>query len=142
MFSNFQIFKFSNWLLIACCLLPTAYGFSQSPVFKADRAVAKEFFDSRNYSSALKTYQLLLQNDANNIEYNQKAAQCYLLSNSIKQKAIVHLERIIRQKKYPDDVWLDLGRAYHSANRFDRAIKGYETYKEKQEDKKKETTNT
>ncbi|MEK6615439.1 MAG: hypothetical protein AABZ32_04910, partial [Bacteroidota bacterium] len=120
----------------AFCLLPSAIAFSQPTVFSADQNVAKDFFDKHNYSSAIKVYQLLLKKDPDNIEYNHKIAQSYLLSNSIKAKAIPPLEFLIKQEKYPEVVWLDLGKAYHYANRFDDAIKAYNKYKGKTKDKK------
>ncbi|MBI4930756.1 MAG: PD40 domain-containing protein [Bacteroidetes bacterium] len=126
-----------------CCLVFICHlsfvichlSFAQPTVFKADPDGAKDFFDKHNYSAAIKVYTLLLKKEPNNVEYNQKIAQSYLLSNSIKAKAIPHLEFIIKQEKYPDDVWLDLGNAYHSANRFDDAIKAYNKFKEKTKDK-------
>ena len=84
--------------------------FAQPTVFKADPDNAKQFFDNKNYASAIKVYELLLKKEPNNVEYNQKIAQCYIRSNSIKEKAIPHLEFLIRQEKFPDDVWLDLGK--------------------------------
>src|ERR1035437_1600461 len=117
--------------LIACCLLPIANCFSQATVFSANPDNAKKFFDNRNYSAAIKVYELLLKKDPDNVEYNQKIAQSFLRSNSIKAKAIPHLEFLTKQEKFPDDVWLDLGNAYHFANRFDDAIKAYNKYKEK-----------
>ncbi len=119
-------------MVLACCLLPIAYCVAQQPtVFKADPDAAKLFYNNHNYLSAIKVYQLLLKKEPNNVEYNQKIAQCYMLSNSIKAKAIPHLEFLIKQEKFPDDTWLDLGRAYHFSNRFDDALKAYNTYKEK-----------
>jgi len=112
--------------------------FAQPTVFSANPDNAKQFFDNKNYSSAIKVYQLLLKKEPNNAEYNQKIAQSYLRSNSIKAKAIPHLEFLIKQEKFSDDVWLDLGKAYHYANRFDDAIKAYNKYKEQVIKDKKE----
>lgn len=106
--------------------------------FKADPDIAKDFFNKHNYTAALKVYQLLLKKDPNNVEYNQNIAKCYLLGNTIKEKAIPHLEFLIKQEKYPDDVWLDLGRAYHYAKRFSDAINAYNKYKVKVIKDKKE----
>lgn len=110
----------------------------QPSVFKADPDAAKTFFNNKNYFSAIKVYQLLLKKEPNNVEYNQMIAKCYMLSNSIKAKAIPHLEFSLKQEKYPDDILLDLGRAYHFSNRFDDAIKSYNKYKEKVMSDKKE----
>ncbi|MBI4945734.1 MAG: PD40 domain-containing protein [Bacteroidetes bacterium] len=111
--------------------LKTESCFSQPTVFKADPAAAKQFFDEGNYFSAIKVYLLLLKKDPNNVDYNQKIAQSYLRSNSIKAKAIPHLEFLIKHEKFSDEVWLDLGDAYHYANRFDDATRAYNKFKEK-----------
>lgn len=126
--------------IVFCCflLLSSTACFSQPVIIKGDPDVAKDLFTKHNYPAAIKCYVLLLKKEPDNIEYNQKIAQSYLLSNSIKAKAIPHLELIIKQEKYPDDVWLDLGNAYHSANRFDEAIKAYNKYKEKVKTKTEE----
>jgi len=116
--------------VIFTCLFPSAC-FSQPTVFKADPDAAKLFYNNHNYFSAIKVYQLLLKKEPSNVEYNQMIAKCYMLSNSIKAKAIPHLEFLVKQEKFPDDTWLDLGKAYHFSNRFDDALKSYNTYKEK-----------
>lgn len=117
-------------------LLPPATCFSQPIIIKGDPDLAKDYFAKHNYPAAIKCYLLLLKKESDNIEYNHKIAQCYLLSHSIKAKAIPHLELIIKQEKFPDDVWFDLGKAYHYANRFDDAINAYNKYKSKTKDKK------
>lgn len=118
-------------LIFSSSLFSMTYCFAQPSVFKADPDAAKLFFNNRNYFSAIKVYQLLLSKEPDNAEYNQMIAKCYMLSNSIKAKAIPHLEFLIKQEKFPDDTWLDLGRAYHFSNRFDDAIKYYNKYKER-----------
>ena len=124
------------WIALCYLSFVVCHLSAQPSAFKADPSGAKEFFDQHNYSAAIKVYTLLLKKEPNNIEYNQKIAESYLLSHSIKAKAISHLEFIIKQEKYPDDVWLDLGKAYHYSNRFDEAINAYNKYKGKTKDKK------
>ena len=69
-------------LFLICCLLAVVCGLNAQPsVFKADPDGAKEFFTKKNYAAAIKVYTLLLKKEPNNIEYNQRIAQCYLLSN-------------------------------------------------------------
>jgi tetratricopeptide (TPR) repeat protein len=120
-----------SMVVFAVFLLSVANCFAQPSVFKADPDAAKLFFNNHNYFSAIKVYQLLLKKEPENVEYNQMIAKCYMLSNSIKSKAIPPLEFLIKQEKFPDDTWLDLGRAYHFSNRFDDAIAAYNKYKEK-----------
>jgi len=130
------VFRKSFLIFILPSFLFSVSYAQQPSVFNADPDVAKKFFDNRNYPSAIKVYMLLLKKDPKNVEYNHKIAQSYLLSNSIKAKAIPHLELIIKQEKYPDAVLLDLGKAYQYANRFDDAIRTYNKYKTKIKDKK------
>lgn len=134
-----KVTLFWCFVVLVYCLLSTVYCFSQPSVFKADPDAAKLFYNNHNYFSAIKVYQLLLKKEPNNVEYNQMIAKCYMLSNSIKAKAIPHLEFLIKQEKFPDDTWLDLGRAYHFSNRFDDAIAQYNKYKTKVTGDKKAT---
>jgi tetratricopeptide (TPR) repeat protein len=123
--------SFLRSMLAAGLLFSFFFSYSQPSVYKADPDAAKLFFTNHNYFAAIKVYQLLLKKEPDNAEYNQMIAKCYMLSNSIKAKAIPYLEFLIKQEKYPDDTWLDLGRAYHFSNRFDDAIKAYNKYKTK-----------
>ncbi len=109
----------------------SVYLFGQPVVtYKADPDEAKKQFSNGNYAAAIKIYQLLLKKQPTSIEYNYKLAQSYLLSNSIKEKAIPPLEYIIKQPKFDSEVWYDLGKAYHYANRFDNAINAFNKFKE------------
>lgn len=123
--------KKSLFILFTALLAIPAYLFAQPVVtYKADPGEAKKQFENKNYAAAIKIYQLLLKKEPKNIEYNHKLAQSYLRSNSIKEKAIRPLEYIIKQPKFDAEVWYDLGRAYHFANRFDDAIKVFNKFKE------------
>jgi tetratricopeptide (TPR) repeat protein len=117
-------FLICTFLLLGCSRI-----FAQAPI--ADEDIADKFFSNKNYRDALKCYLLLIKKDPKNFDYQYKAAQCYLLSNSIKAKAIPLLEAIIKNGKYENKVLLDMGRAYHFALRFDDAIKYYEMYQAK-----------
>lgn len=100
-------------------------------IVKGDPDVAAEFYSNRNYKAALNCYLLLLKKDPKNVDYNHKAGKCYLLSHSIKAKAIPLLEFVVKQPKFDADAWYDLGRAYHFGNQFDKAIDCYNKFKEK-----------
>ncbi|MCC7302935.1 MAG: PD40 domain-containing protein [Bacteroidia bacterium] len=104
---------------------------AQQPVLKGDPDLAAKYYSNKNYKAALQVYLLLLKKDAKNVEYNQKAGRCYLLSHSIKAKAIPHLEFVVKQPGAEHDAWLDLARAYHFGLQFDKAIDAYNKYKEK-----------
>jgi hypothetical protein len=103
---------------------------AQYPI-KSDPSLGEKYFSQRNYKAALSVYLLLLKSDPKNVDYNLKVARCYLLSHSIKSKAIPHLEFVVAQPKFDYDAWLDLAKAYHYGNQFDKAINCYNKYKEK-----------
>lgn len=106
--------------------------FAQPPqTYKADPDEASKAFKNKNYTAALKMYLLLLKKEPKNKEYNLKAAACYVLSNSIKAKAIPYVEFLLKEEPVDPEVYYYAGMAYHFANRFDDAIKMYTLYKQK-----------
>lgn len=94
---------------------------------------AEEHFSHTNYVMALPIYKELLKQEPKSIKYNYRAALCYLNTNIDKSQAVHFLEFItkIPDAKFDNEVWYDLGRAYHYSYKFDEAIKAYSTYKEK-----------
>lgn len=115
---------------------------AQPSTFKADPAVAKQFYNNNNFLAAIKVYLLLLNKEPENVEYNHQIAKCYIQTNALKAKAIPHLEFLSKQEKVADDVWLDLGKSYHFANRFNDAIKSYKKYLELIQKNKSEAEKT
>src|SRR5688572_20349987 len=101
--------------------------------YKADPDAAAKAFKDHNYTAALKMYLLLLKKEPKNKEYNLKAAACYVLSNSIKAKAIPYVEYLLKEEPVDAEVYYYAGMAYHFANRFDDAIKMYTIYKRSEE---------
>jgi hypothetical protein len=118
------------YLLLCFFILSSGLVLAQPLMVKADPDVADKFFSNKNYKSALQCYLMLLKKEPKNLDYNWKAAQCYMLSHSIKAKAIPLLEFVTKQPKFDNKAWFDLGRAYQYANRFDDAIKAFNKYKE------------
>lgn len=100
-----------------------------APQPKGDPKKAKALFElDRNYKDALTEYLRLLNDDPKNVEIKYRIGLCYLSTNIDKKKAIPYLEAMARESKAPKDVYLELGRAYHLANRYDDAIKKYTEY--------------
>lgn len=98
-------------------------GFSQKS--KADK-----YFKYQNFSFALDEYLELLEEDEDNLEYNYRAAVCYLNTNGDKSEAISYLEKVIAaDNTNPDAVYL-LGRAYQFGYKFEEAIKQFNIYKQ------------
>ena len=113
-------------------ILLGVYGFGQKPAGRfIDPREASEHFDHENYSMALKVYKELLKRDPDDIEYNYKAAICYLKTSIDKKQAIPYLEKITKRGKGNYDIWFNLGKAYQYANRFKEAIDAYTKAKDK-----------
>lgn len=91
--------------------------------------LANEYFSKNNFEQALKEYQILLKNDTSNDKFKYRIAVCYLNTNIDKTKAIPYLEEAIKNERADANSYYLLGRAYHFANRFDEAVKMYETFK-------------
>lgn len=120
-------------ILFCCCLILFFASFSQTD-FKlpanVDPAAADEKFSNNNFLGALKDYLFLLKKEPNNDKYSYRVGICYLNTNINKAKAISYLEAESKTEKPDYDVWFNLGKAYHYANRFDDAVKMFNKYKE------------
>jgi tetratricopeptide (TPR) repeat protein len=92
---------------------------------------AEAYFKALNYPMALKLYERLVITEAGNAEYNHKLGLCYLLTNLAKHKAVPYLEFAANAntKDKPKDVLFDLGKAYHYAGLYDKAIETYEAFR-------------
>jgi tetratricopeptide (TPR) repeat protein len=86
-------------------------------------------FTSGDYNSALPSYKDLVKSSAENPEYNYRYGVCLLNTNSIKSKAVEHLEKASLAPATKKDVWYYLGMAYMNANRWDDAITAFNTSK-------------
>ncbi|MDF2436216.1 MAG: WD40-like Beta Propeller Repeat [Bacteroidota bacterium] len=97
---------------------------------KVDAYAADKLFLAGNYEAALDDYLILLDKEPKNDKYNYNIAICYLNTNINKKKAIPYLEILTHKSKYDPNAMYLLGRAYHYANRFDDAIRAYNTFKQ------------
>ena len=95
-----------------------------------DKKMANGYFNVQNYWAALQAYLEQYKDNPKDVVINYRIGFCYLNTNVGKAKAIPYLEYAVKQKDVPKDAYLLLGKAYHSANRFDDAIDAYKTYKE------------
>jgi len=118
---------------IAVIILILSVGFPKSSLSQKfiDPREAGGYFKDGNYLAAMKGYKDLLQSEPNSIEYHYKLGICYLKSNVDKGLAVQYFEWITRQSKFDDEVWFELGKAYHYANKFTEAIKAFNKFKEK-----------
>lgn len=105
--------------------------FSISTVFAqgGNKREAKNYIKDRDFEAALEEYQLLLEEEPDNIEYNYWVGVCYLNTNIDKSSAVSYLEKVVGEDDSKANAIYLLGRAYHYAYRFDDAIKMYEKFK-------------
>jgi tetratricopeptide (TPR) repeat protein len=89
---------------------------------------AAKQYAAKNYKSALRAYQLLIQKDENNPEYNLRVGICMLKTNVVKTKAYTYLEKYFRSEKTSNEYYFDLGQAYHQAMMFDEAIGAFNKF--------------
>ncbi|MBL4593349.1 MAG: tetratricopeptide repeat protein, partial [Flavobacteriales bacterium] len=117
----FSISLLSSLMLMSCVL------FSQN---KATSKLANEFFNDGNFRAALDEYMELLDENPENLKSNYRAGVCYLNTNIDKSNAIPYLEKVVAAEGADPNTYYLLGRAYHFAYRFPKAIKMYEKFKE------------
>lgn len=101
---------------------------NNAPRLDGEKATANEYYGYGNFRKALEEFKLLLRQDARNIDYNYKIAQCYLILDEDKTKAIHHLEYVVETNKELIYPIVELGKAYMYAERFDDAMKCFEKY--------------
>lgn len=94
-----------------------------------DSREADNYYEAGNYNEALPVYKKLLNLYPNNIDYHYKLGLCYLKTQVDKKQAIPYLEWVIKQPKFDNELWYDLGTAYQYANRFKDAINSFNKYK-------------
>ncbi len=119
---------------VALAIVVPYNGFSQKYV---DPREAVSYYKDGNYLAAMKGFKELLKDSPDNVEYHYKLGMCYLNSNVDKGQAVQYFEWITKHGKFDNDVWFQLGRAYHYANKFTDAIKAFTKFKEKATDAEK-----
>lgn len=95
-----------------------------------DQRSADNYFDEQNFEAALDEYLMLLEDEPDNQEYNYRVAICYLNTNIDRAKAVDFLEEYTNQDKFDYNALYLLGRAYHFAYKFDKAIEKYQEFLE------------
>ena len=130
----FFFYKWGIALSAAIVFFMPVHGLSQKYV---DPREAGSFYKDGNYLAAMKGFKELLKDNPTNVEYHYKLGMCYLNSNVDKASAVQYFEWITKQGKCDNDVWFQLGRAFHYANKFNDAIKAFNKFKEKATDAEK-----
>ena len=77
---------------------------------------------------AVRHFNELLRVDSMNYEYNMLNGYAYLHSNVDKSRAVIHLERALKNPRADQYIYYDLGKAYLLNYRFDDAIEAFNTF--------------
>lgn len=116
-------------------LIIIAFQISLSVLAQDALKEGEAFYNEGNYKMALENYLKAYKSDSTNVDLRYNMAVCYLELNIDKAPALMHLEWITKQSKFPDYAWFDLARAYHSLHQFDKAIANYKKYESVGKDK-------
>lgn len=118
--------------------------FSQGGKISAKRSMneVRRYYFFSNYKSALPFVQQVYRTDTSNAYFNYLMGMCYYNMPLEKENATPYLikacksvspdikEWSIKQKQSPFKAWYYLGKSYHSAYKFDKAIEAYKKYNE------------
>ena len=125
-----------GYLIIFLALLKSDYSFSQDREGKslANRIepIAKEYFRIGDYKRALEGYLMLDSIIPGEAEYLHMIGICYL-NSSMKSKAFPYLEAAYYHPEAPQNIFFELGRAYHYGGELEKAMIFYESYKKQLE---------
>ncbi len=111
-------------------MLPILFLMGSITSIAQDPEVARDAFEKRDFEQALEEYLLLYEQDSSKLEYNYRIGVCYLNTNIDKADALPYLKRAASMEDHDPNALYLLGRAYHYAYRFDKAIETYIEFKE------------
>jgi tetratricopeptide (TPR) repeat protein len=104
--------------------------FAQPKGKKPEIEDADEHIKHGNYLMALPIYRDILKKDPDNKKVIYNLGLCYLNTNFNRTESIKQFENLVKiDEKFNEELYLNLGKAYHLNNRFDDAIKAFEKYK-------------
>ena len=106
---------FNALTLLLCLFLATAIH-AQKP-----KKLAADYFKSQNYLLALPQYQLLLKEEALNVEFATNAAICILETNMDRSQAIPILENLIENQVIDGKAVFLLAKAYTFKYNFEKS---------------------
>lgn len=121
-----KLFIYSFFLLLVLTTGTSSSLKAQGGLF-TDDATARSIFYSGNMHEAVKHFNELLRVDSLNYEYNMLNGYAYLHSNVDKSRAVIHLERALKNPRADQLLYYDLGKAYMLNYRFDEAIDAFKT---------------
>ncbi|MFI5151228.1 MAG: OmpA family protein [Bacteroidia bacterium] len=120
----------NRWFLYAftsLILIPVAH--SQTRNMRRHARIAEDFITYNKYDKALPHYLYLLDRDSTNFDWNFKAGICYSFLPSHKNESVKCFSRASRAiiKDSIPDLYYYLGIACQRTNRFDEAMKAFQT---------------
>jgi tetratricopeptide (TPR) repeat protein len=123
--------KYSALLLVLIATSMYAGGGTTNPKTQGAELTATDdpevLYKRKFYKEAIEKYQLKLAKDKDNIDIIYKIGMSYLLGAIDYTKAIPFLKKAAESEKdSPKDAYYMLGKAYHNAMMFDRAVEAYQ----------------
>lgn len=118
-----------NRVLIPILLICKLSLYSQPAKFTSLEE-ADDHFSHGNYLSAIPAYTAEAKKDPENTRLKYKLGVCYLNTRVSREDAIPLLEAASKDPKIEEDVWMNLGKAYHLNNRMEEAIAAFEKFSE------------
>lgn len=119
--------QFKNLIILG--FFVSSYGFSQPAKFTTIED-ADEHFKHGNYFAAIPVYKSELKKEPDDARIKYKLGVCYLNTRINREEAVAMLEAASKDPKLDEDVWMDLGKAYHLTNRLEDAISAFEKFSE------------
>ena len=89
---------------------------------------ADEHFKHGNYLGAIPVYVAELKKDPDNSKIKYRLGICYLNTRVNREESVTLLEAASKDPKTEEDVWINLGKAYHLNNRLEEAIDAFEKF--------------
>jgi len=102
--------------------------FFAQPVKTEPIEAADDHFMRGNYFAAMTIYEKELKKGADNTFIIYRIGLCYVNTKIDREKAVTYLELASKDPKLGEDVWMNLGKAYHLANRLEQAIEAFDKF--------------
>lgn len=89
---------------------------------------AEDHIKHGNYLFAIPIFKSELKKDPGSSKIKYQLGLCYLNTRIDRLEAITYLEDASKDPKIDEEVWLNLGKAYHINNKLEEAITAFEKY--------------
>lgn len=89
---------------------------------------AEDHYSHGNYLSAIPGFTTELKKNPDNIKARYKLGVCYLNTRVNREEAVPLLEAASKDPKTEEDVWINLGKAYHLNKQLEQAISAFEKF--------------